>query len=266
MSAAEKRFTALVGFYEKTANRQLQELKSLQKIALQGGIRDNRALRNSIATYEKDLEDGLRGILRVRAEMDDEQQEHEFDAVVEPIRKQIKTQLHVTKTLPQLASPAVGSNPFEMENGEEDNPYEMESRRYLQETSLKDLEMRQLAEDTRERAEQMRKIEKDTEDCRKIFEELARIVHEQHDVVDSIEENIERTNEDVKRGNENLKKAVKSKAAKAPLYAGIVGGLAVGGPVGLAAGSTIAGICAGVGGLAAGLYTGKWFKKSATSD
>lgn len=39
-----------------------------------------------ISTFEKDLGDGLRGILAVRAEMKEEQQENEFDAVVEPIR------------------------------------------------------------------------------------------------------------------------------------------------------------------------------------
>uniref|UniRef100_A0A8R1HPH7 STX17-like N-terminal domain-containing protein n=1 Tax=Caenorhabditis japonica TaxID=281687 RepID=A0A8R1HPH7_CAEJA len=80
------RFNVLVQMYEKTANRQLAELRNLQRIALQGGIRDTPALRESISTYEKDLEDGLRGILTVRSELTDEHQENEFDAVVEPIR------------------------------------------------------------------------------------------------------------------------------------------------------------------------------------
>ncbi|EGT32871.1 CBN-SYX-17 protein [Caenorhabditis brenneri] len=249
--------------YENTANRQLSELRSLQRVVLQGGPRDTQALRDSIATYEKDLEEGLRGILTVRAEMTDINQEHEFDSIIEPIRQQIKTLSNVTKTFPSLSIP--GSNPFEQDN-EEDNPYEMESRRYLRETTLKDNELRQLAVDMRERAEATAKIEQDMADLEKIFQELGRIVHEQHDVVDSIEEQVERATEDVKRGNENLKKAVKSKAAKAPIYAGVVGGLAVGGPVGLAAGSAIAGIAAGVGGIVAGIYTGKFFKRSATSD
>ncbi|CAB10725.1 t-SNARE coiled-coil homology domain-containing protein [Caenorhabditis elegans] len=249
--------------YEKTANRQLGELRVLQRIALQGGLRDTPALRDSIAAYEKDLEDGLRGILTVRGELHDSRQENEFDSIIDPIRQQIKTLLNVTRSLPAVNLP--GSNPFEQAT-EDDNPYEMESRRYLRETTLKDNELRQLADDMKERAEATVKIEKDMADLEKIFQELGRIVHEQHDVVDSIEEQVERATEDVKRGNENLKKAVKSKAAKAPLYAGVVGGLAVGGPVGLAAGSAIAGIAAGVGGLVATIYTGKFFKRSATSD
>lgn len=47
---------------------------------------------------------------------------------------------------------------------------------------------------------------------------------------------------------------------QAPVYAGIAGGLVVGGPVGLAAGSAIAGIAAGVGGLVAGWFS--FFLKS----
>uniref|UniRef100_A0A1I7UY04 t-SNARE coiled-coil homology domain-containing protein n=2 Tax=Caenorhabditis tropicalis TaxID=1561998 RepID=A0A1I7UY04_9PELO len=262
MTSAQ-RFNTLVHMYERTARSQLSELKNLQRIALQGGARDTPALRDSIATFEKDLEDGLRGILSVRSEINDPIQEHEFDSVIDPIRQQIKTLLNVTKTLPRLNKPS--SNPFCQET-EDDNPYEMESIRYLRETTLKDNELRQLAVDMKERAEATAKVEKDMADLEKIFQELGRIVHEQHDIVDSIEEQVERANEDVKRGNENLKKAVKSKAAKAPIYAGVVGGLAVGGPVGMAAGSAIAGIAAGVGGLVAGIYTGKYFKRSATND
>ncbi|CAO4361961.1 unnamed protein product [Caenorhabditis nigoni] len=263
---SSQRFSTLVHMYEKTANRQLGELRDLQRIALQGGLRDTPALRESIATYERDLEEGLRGILAVRGEMTDTSQEHEFDSIIEPIRQQIKTLINVTKTLPVLAPPT-GRNPFDQDERDlDDNPYEMESRRYLQETTMKDNELRQLATDMKERAEATAKVEKDMADLEKIFQELGRIVHEQHDVIDSIEEQIERANEDVKRGNENLKKAVKSKAAKAPIYAGLVGGLAVGGPVGMAAGSAIAGIAAGVGGLVAGVYTGRFFKRSATTD
>lgn len=49
MSTLAQRFSTLVRMYEKTANRQLGELRVLQRIALQGGLRDTPALRDSVS-------------------------------------------------------------------------------------------------------------------------------------------------------------------------------------------------------------------------
>ena len=48
-TSSTNRFRTLVQMYEKTANRQLGELRALQRIALQGGIRDTPALRESVS-------------------------------------------------------------------------------------------------------------------------------------------------------------------------------------------------------------------------
>ncbi|CAB3408205.1 unnamed protein product [Caenorhabditis bovis] len=245
--------------YERMASSKLVELKKLQRIALDGGPRDNRQLRITITQYEEQLMQGLEQILQLRTDIDPTNFEA-FDLKIEPIRRQIQTSVKVNRSLPQLQT---SSSFYE---ADEENPYEVEAQRHLQESARRENEMRQLAEDARMKAEGTKKIQKEMEDLEQIFAELAKIVHEQHDAVDSIEEQVERATEDVKRGNDQLKKAVKSKAAKTPIVAGVVGGLALGGPVGLAAGSGLAGIAAGVGGIFAGIYTGRIFKRAATQE
>lgn len=74
----------------------------------------------------------------------------------------------------------------------------------------------------------------------------------QHEVVDSIEEHIEKAQLDVHSAHKNLKKAQAAQTAKYPMVAAAVGGVAVGGPVGFAAGSAVAGVIAALGGAAAG--------------
>ena len=49
-----------------------------------------------------------------------------------------------------------------------------------------------------------------------------------------------------------MRRAVETQSAKYPVVAAAVGGVALGGPVGVVAGSTIAGIAAAVGGAFAG--------------
>ncbi|VDN43961.1 unnamed protein product [Gongylonema pulchrum] len=86
------------------------------------------------------------------------------------------------------------------------------------------------------------------------MEQLAQLVHAQHDVVDSIEEHIEMAHLDVRSAHRDLKKAQAAQTAKYPLVAAAVGGAALGGPVGIAAGSTVAGIFAALGGAVAGQF------------
>lgn len=50
------------------------------------------------------------------------------------------------------------------------------------------------------------------------------------------------------------------------MVAAAVGGLALGGPVGVAAGSAFAGIAAAIGGAVAGLYGGRALKNRARDD
>lgn len=70
--------------------------------------------------------------------------------------------------------------------------------------------------------------------------------------MDSIEENVERSRLEIQSGHKQLKKAQAAQTAKYPLVAAAIGGVALGGPIGIAAGSTIAGVCAAVGGAVAG--------------
>jgi hypothetical protein len=65
---------------------------------------------------------------------------------------------------------------------------------------------------------------------------------------------VDRTLQQVQAGERNLRRAVASNSAKYPAVAAAVGGVALGGPVGVAAGSAIAGIVAAVGGAFAGFH------------
>lgn len=71
--------------------------------------------------------------------------------------------------------------------------------------------------------------------------------------MDSIEDHVERSTQEVRNANQQLNKAVTVKNAKYPFIAATLGSLTVGGPVGLAAGSAIAGAAAAVGGAFAGI-------------
>lgn len=73
-------------------------------------------------------------------------------------------------------------------------------------------------------------------------------------MVDSIEEHIERSTQNVQTANQQLKKAVATKSAKYPFISAMFGGIVVGGPIGIAAGSAIAGVAAAVGGAFAGCF------------
>uniref|UniRef100_A0A915ACW4 t-SNARE coiled-coil homology domain-containing protein n=1 Tax=Parascaris univalens TaxID=6257 RepID=A0A915ACW4_PARUN len=117
------------------------------------------------------------------------------------------------------------------------------------------------AEQAKADAEESRRLAADIEDLNEIMLDLGRLVHSQHEIVDSIEENVERSRLEIQSGHKQLKKAQAAQTAKYPLVAAAIGGVALGGPIGIAAGSTIAGVCAAVGGAVAGLYGGRFFKK-----
>lgn len=63
---------------------------------------------------------------------------------------------------------------------------------------------------------------------------------------------MERSTQEVRNAHDQIKKAVSAKNAKYPLIAATLGSLSIGGPVGLAAGSAIAGAAAAIGGAFAG--------------
>ncbi|KAK6039514.1 SNARE domain protein, partial [Cooperia oncophora] len=159
-----------------------------------------------IDQIDQQLQSSLSQLLSERGNLIPAEQEH-FDERTEQIRKQIQTAIRVTQSLPPLTS----KNPFLEEDSDETNPYEAESKRYLQESSARVLEMKAKAEEARMTAEATAKLNKDMRDLEDIFAELATIVHEQHEIVDSIEEHVERATHDVRHGNEQLKKAIRHK-------------------------------------------------------
>uniref|UniRef100_A0AC34PZJ8 t-SNARE coiled-coil homology domain-containing protein n=1 Tax=Panagrolaimus sp. JU765 TaxID=591449 RepID=A0AC34PZJ8_9BILA len=124
-------------------------------------------------------------------------------------------------------------------------------------------DLRFTLERVREDAKSTIQLEKDVQDLGQIMEDLASLVHAQHDMVDSIEEHVEMASHQVLEGNQQLKKALSNKNAQVPLAAAAVGATVVGGPVGFAAGSVVVGTIAAVGGAVAGLFSGRWIKKSA---
>ncbi|CAD6190881.1 unnamed protein product [Caenorhabditis auriculariae] len=266
MASTWERMSKVIERYERLTLGEIRELKKLQRAAIEKRASDNAVARNQIKRLEDQLLNGLEKILRMRNEVESDDQEL-FDQRIEPIRKQIQSTVSLNRQLPPLKETSSG-NPFlnDGENIDESNPYEVETQRYAQESDARVQELRSIAEDAREKAKTTVKIQQDMQDLESIFSELSRIVHEQHEVVDSIEEHVERATEDVKRGNQQLKKAVASKTAKAPFVAAVVGGLALGGPVGVAAGSAVAGVAAGIGGLVAGVYTGRYFKNVVKKD
>lgn len=102
------------------------------------------------------------------------------------------------------------------------------------------------AEETKEKANVTEKIAKDIDDLNQIMMDLSQIVDEQNNLVDSIEAHIETSANSVERSHQKLQKCVESKNAKIPLVAVGISSLAVGGPVGVATCSAIAGIAAGI--------------------
>ncbi|KAJ1350954.1 hypothetical protein KIN20_006885 [Parelaphostrongylus tenuis] len=255
-----KRMNLVIDRYEKFVMTELRELRKLQRMAMNPKT-DSASVRDQISRIGQQLQSSFAQLLGERGNLSSTEQEN-FDQRIEPMRKQIQTAIHAAGTLPPLTS----KNPFDEEELDETNLYEAETKRYMQESDARLLEMKTKAEEAKMTAEATAKLNKDMRDLEEIFAELATIIHQQHEVVDSIEEHVERATYDIRHGNEELKKAVKNKTSHTTVTAALVGGLCIGGPVGVAAGSAVAGISAGIAGLVAGIYGGKWFKNSLRKD
>ncbi|GMT28680.1 hypothetical protein PFISCL1PPCAC_19977, partial [Pristionchus fissidentatus] len=126
--------------------------------------------------------------------------------------------------------------------------------------------MVELAREVHDKALVTQQLERDIRDIESIFHDLNQIVQEQGETVDSIEEGIESAFNDVKRGQRDVRKAVENQGTNTVITAAIVGGVVVGGPVGVAAGSTIMGALGALGGVVTGLYGGNWLNKQAKRD
>uniref|UniRef100_A0AC35TH00 t-SNARE coiled-coil homology domain-containing protein n=1 Tax=Rhabditophanes sp. KR3021 TaxID=114890 RepID=A0AC35TH00_9BILA len=120
-------------------------------------------------------------------------------------------------------------------------------------------------EDRRLQADAMKEVEQDIQGLASIMEDLQKLVHDQNEMVDSIEHHVEASVEHVEKGHEQLRKTVEAKSRNYPMYAGIVGTIVAGGPIGIAAGS-VAGVSAAVAGAVAGVFSGIWFKKKVNKN
>uniref|UniRef100_A0A0K0E915 t-SNARE coiled-coil homology domain-containing protein n=1 Tax=Strongyloides stercoralis TaxID=6248 RepID=A0A0K0E915_STRER len=165
---------------------------------------------------------------------------------------------------------ATGSSFVEQKNNLSYNPFveggesiENEGSQMYKEAKLKELMM--IAQEKKAIAEAQRQLESDVRDLNDIMEDLHKIVHSQNEMVDSIEHNIEQSVVQVEKGSEEIKKAVKAKNKKVPLIAAAVGGIACGGPAGMAVG-TSAGVVAAITGAVTGLLGGKWLTKKVTKN
>ncbi|VDK49875.1 unnamed protein product [Anisakis simplex] len=228
---------------------------------------------------------GLRQILDIRSKLSDQDQER-FDQRIEPIRTQIQSVVNTLNLVcasddndNENSAGDLGCSPKEeLISGKNFNDgRNIYADLYEQQTSaaaraqsgpeqmrtqaqIRADELRLKAEQARMDAEESKRLAADIQDLNEIMIDLGQLVHNllqsQHEIVDSIEENVERSRHHVEAGHRNLKKAQSSQSAKYPLVAAAVGSVALGGPIGIAAGSTIAGVCAAVGGAIAG----EWYR------
>lgn len=250
--------------FEQMAATNLRELKQLHRCINESKrINDRESImsdkRNATRKIDQ-LQEWLKQVLELRSKLKWGDLD-KFDSKIEPLRMQITSTI---RALNELCSAEVQTE----ERNIYSELYEAQSSFSMQETdsSQKQLEaeaMRLRIEQAREDAEETKRLASNIEDLNEIMLELGQLVHAQHEVVDSIEEHVERTRQHVEEGHKHLKKAVASQNAKVPLVAAAVGGVALGGPVGFAAGSAVAGICTALGGAIAGFYSGLFLKKKA---
>ncbi|KAE9554107.1 hypothetical protein FO519_002696 [Halicephalobus sp. NKZ332] len=219
--------------------------------------------------------DGFKQILAKRQGLPSDQRE-EFDKRIDPIKRQTQATINaimslIEKPLPETKRENIFDDCFIDErdayggisSSTSKSTYEKEFLDQTQSTIEKHRDdLRFKLTKAKEDAEATARLARDIEDLNQVMEDLATLVHCQHDMVDSIEEHIEMTTHHVHEGNQQLKKALASKNAQVPLAAAAVGATAAGGPVGFAAGSVVLGTVAAVGGAVAGLFGGRWIKKS----
>ncbi|KAI6238434.1 T-SNARE coiled-coil-like proteiny domain-containing protein [Aphelenchoides fujianensis] len=231
------------------------------------------------------LQTALQQVLEIRFKLD-ASAVAQFDERIEPVRLRIQSTLAALREKrdrPPPKQPAASTNPFD---GDADPNFfddcfdgtssqtgafgdyerQLQQEQSQLQTNQRVAELKLRAEQAREDAEATKKLETDIEDLNQVMVDLAQLVHSQHEMVDSIEEQVERSALHVNRGNLELKKAVTHKQTKYPLIAAVVGSVAVGGPVGLAAGSAVAGIGAAIGGAVAGLWGGRAIRQKTMNE
>ncbi|GMT00703.1 hypothetical protein PENTCL1PPCAC_22877, partial [Pristionchus entomophagus] len=158
-------------------------------------------------------------------------------------------------------------NPITEDNSyAESNIYEEEATSMMMQQQQKRGGMSDLAKEMKDKAEVSLQLENDISNIEAIFSDLHHIVHEQGDFIDSIEENVESCVNDVKRGQRDLREAVQHKGRTTTMTAAMVGGVVVGAPAGVTAGSAIVGILGTIGGVVTGFIGGNWFNKHAKKD
>ncbi|PAV85656.1 hypothetical protein WR25_08262 [Diploscapter pachys] len=252
MSLSWDRIDKMIDRYERLCNENLKEMATLQRALFDATTSKDICKRHNYSQQRTQLnriEDqvlsGFRQLLAIRPEIEEPLQE-KFDLRTEPIRKKIQSCVQANSKLPDEISTEIARRQDEESESAELNPYEEEMIRHSKQIDNAHVEsLKQVAKDAQEKAAATAKLQQDMQDLEQIFAELNRIVHEQHDIIDSIEDHVEKSATNIDRGNKELKKAIAHKAAKAPIVAATVGGLAIGGPVGIAAGSVLAGVVAG---------------------
>lgn len=251
----------LIERFERLVTANVRDLQThhrsiIQSSAAKDALGGSAEKRAACAKIDQ-LREGLTQVTVVRAQLQPFDQER-FDRRIEPLRLKIQA---VTRALNTVIS-ATADAPQEPENIYDELyrrallPNEGQQQKQLQVDALK---LR--AEQARMDADETKKLSSEIEDLNEVMQQLSLLVHAQHEVVDSIEEHIERAAVNVRLGHAQLKKAQAAQTAKLPVVAAAVGGVALGGPIGIAAGSTILGLAAGIGGAFAGLYSGRYFRR-----
>ncbi|TKR64151.1 hypothetical protein L596_024733 [Steinernema carpocapsae] len=257
------RASMIIDRFERMANLNVRDLRGHYHRIVSAETSEDHALAASEKHSAKRIIDqlvaGLQQILALRSQISAEDQE-QFDMKIEPVRLQIQSVVNsLDAILKEAPKPVQPSGVLDYESLYEN---ELHGNSLQQAQKQKEAqEMRLVMEQKKMEAEAHMDLQKDVQDLNFIMEDLARLVHQQHDMVDSIEAHVEKSQQQVQAGQQQLKKAVAAKSAKYPLIAAAFGGVALGGPVGVAAGSAIAGVCAAVGGAVAGLYGGRAIKR-----
>ncbi|KAI6181473.1 T-SNARE coiled-coil-like proteiny domain-containing protein [Aphelenchoides besseyi] len=267
------RFTHLV---DANLRELQQQYSSIQRLEAEGQIERLSIEKSNADCLINQIQLALQQVLEIRSKLDPSAHS-QFDERIEPVRLRIQSTL---KTITAKPKSMPSTNPFDGDTDPNffdettgtqthyENCYESQ---LLQEQSqihanqrVQELKLR--TEQAKEQADATKKLESDIEDLNQIMIDLAQLVHSQHEMVDSIEEQVERSTYQVHQGHQQLKKAVKTKQAKYPLVAAAVGSIALGGPIGLAAGSAIAGVAAGIGGAVAGLWGGRAIRQKTFAE
>uniref|UniRef100_A0A1I8AQH4 t-SNARE coiled-coil homology domain-containing protein n=1 Tax=Steinernema glaseri TaxID=37863 RepID=A0A1I8AQH4_9BILA len=261
------RASVIIDRFERMATMNVRDLRGHYQRIVSSETKGDQAVAAQEKHCAKRLIDqlvaGLQQILALRAQIVPEDQDR-FDIRIEPIRLQIQSVVNSLDAVLKEAPP----KPIESPSGVTDYErlYENELNQHATHgvQTQKQVKMDQLRLEMEQRkadAEAHQSLQRDITDLNYIMEDLARLVHQQHDMVDSIEEHVEKSHQHVQQGHQQLKKAVAAKSAKYPLIAAAVGSVALGGPIGVAAGSAVAGVFAAVGGAVAGLYGGRAIKR-----